>query len=104
LQKTPQFAGIGRWVLSRDEIGRQAFEPASIAANFDDAFADTAVLSEDCFDLAELDAEAADFYLVVNSPEEFNRPIGEVANQVSCAIKLPLRLRGAEGVRNKFLC
>src|SRR6185295_10782024 len=50
------------------------------------------VLSQDGFDPFRLDAEAADLDLAVDTPEEFNRTVGQPARAVSRAIQLRTRL------------
>ena len=70
------------WHIVRNQLG--ATRPALPA--HDNDFADTRVLGQRAFDLAELDAVAPDLDLLVDTPEEFDRSVVPVANQIAGAV------------------
>src|SRR5207244_6753702 len=70
------------WHIVRNQLG--ATRPALPA--HDNDFADTRVLGQRAFDLAELDAVAPDLELLVDTPEEFDRSVVPVANPIAGAV------------------
>ena len=67
---------------ARHAVSGQAFFAGVFAQN-DGGFADRGVLPEGVFDFAEFDAEAAQFYLMVEPPEVFDDAIGAVAGEIA---------------------
>src|SRR5262249_60903663 len=46
------------------------------------------VSHQDCFDLAEFNAKAAYFYLMINAPQKLYHAVRQIAYQVACFIQL----------------
>src|SRR5437667_4603687 len=45
------------------------------------------MLNQSRFDLAQLDSESAEFYLMIHPPQEFNVPVPQGANQVTRVVE-----------------
>ena len=85
LEMRAEFVG-GRHFAARDEVGDEALFAAGLGAGDDGGLADGGMLREERFDFAQLDAEAANLYLLVDAAEIFDvaarQPAGEVAGAV----------------------
>ena len=95
-EETAQFSNGG----GADDIGNEAFLPSPVLAGDDCGIEDLRVLAKDDFDLAELDAEAADFYLEIDSAEELEVSIGTAAGEVAGFVKAGA---GVRGIRDEAL-
>src|SRR6266513_4661145 len=84
---------VGSWVLS-DEVGDEALVPRDILAREDCDLPYGRMPLQNRFDLAELNAIAADFDLIIDATEVLEISIGQPAHQVSRAIQpgLPLEI------------
>ena len=71
LQGAAQAGGLREGVAGGDEVGDEAF-----SAHGDGGLLDLGMLGEGGFDLARLDAVAAQFELGVDAAEEFDRAVG----------------------------
>src|SRR5436190_24322730 len=93
-----------RWQprLAQDQTGEEMFFASSLFSEHDQGLIDIRVTQEGTFNLARLDAKAAQLHLLVHTPEEFYVAVVEMARQIAGSIHACSRLRG-EGVRNKFL-
>src|SRR5262249_37500396 len=58
-----------------------------VAARYHDRLADGRVPAQHGLDLARLDAEASNLYLIVGTAEQLDRPIGQEATEVAGAEK-----------------
>ncbi len=88
--------------LGRDlahHVGDQTPVAGSVLPCQDRRLADLRPGHERRLDLPHLDAESANFHLMVSAAQEIDRPIRQVASQVAASVK-PFA-HGAEGVRNK---
>src|SRR5688572_25134701 len=56
---------------------------------------------EHCFDLAQLDAIAAHFYLCVATADELDGSVGEIAGKVSGAVKAGASVLNIKGIWNE---
>jgi hypothetical protein len=82
-----------------DQIGDEAFADRVVAGN-DDGVLDAALRQQGGFDLARLDAEAADLHLGIEAAEEFELAIGAPAHPVAGAVE---PLAGGERVGHEPL-
>ena len=57
--------------------------------------------ADDGFDLAQLDSETANFYLVIETAQKLDPPIRQMPRQVTGAIKPPSG-SGIKRIRNKL--
>ena len=64
-----EVAAVGARPPLRDDVGDEPAVARPVLADRDGGRDDVGVLRDDGFDLAELDAEAADLDLVVDAPE-----------------------------------
>ncbi|GGG89598.1 hypothetical protein GCM10011585_37310 [Edaphobacter dinghuensis] len=60
------------------------------------------MLGQTCFDLAQLDTEAADLHLMVVPPEELQVAVGQITRQVSGAVHARAQL-ATEGIGEEAL-
>src|ERR671915_644883 len=89
--------------VSADDVGDQALVLVVVAACQDGCVGDRVVAHQCGFDLARLDAEAADLDLVVDAAQELDVAVWQIAGSVAAAIEArPGGLR--EGVGYEALC
>src|SRR5204863_2035865 len=88
-------------VLSSDNVRHQPFIAGDVFARDDDRLAHRRVAAERRLDLAQFDAMAAKFDLVVDAAEELEVAVRQPACQVARAIEPRLR-PGAERVGEEF--
>src|SRR5438552_18893400 len=98
----PQLTDHTGWLLGWDEIRDQAFIAGHILAGHHHTLTHQRVLMQDCLDLTEFDAEAAQLDLLVDPAEEFEVAVREVADQVSSPVETRAGL-GREGVWDEAL-
>src|ERR1700693_3506009 len=83
-----------------DDVTHQATTgPHLIFAHRSDTLAHRGMLFYHCFDLATFDAEAAQFYLVIDPAKELDRTVGSITRQIACFVKSPF----AKRIRHEFL-
>ena len=87
MEKGPQLAIRRCRHRSADEICDQPVFAIRQRAGDDRAVGDAGMAGERGFDLAQLDAEAADFHLLVGAAEIFEIAVGGAAGEVAAAIK-----------------
>src|SRR5690349_14025556 len=63
-------------------------------------FSNLLMPSQPCFNLAQLDSEAADFYLIIISARVLDRSVGLPPSQIARRIHAALWI-AAEGIRNE---
>src|SRR5436853_3174055 len=68
LQKVPQFADMRYTCRLADEISHQVLIAGAILAHHDDTLTYRRTIIEQCFDLPQLDSEAAHLHLIVYPP------------------------------------
>ena len=95
-----QGGGGERGVVVGDEIGDEARVPGGVLAQGGDGVANTGVLFEGRFDLAELDADAADLHLLVEAAQVEQGAIGARADAIAGLVEARAGL-SAEGVRHE---
>src|SRR3954471_20358936 len=69
----------------------------------DEGIANGWVLPERGFDLPRLDPDTADLQLMIATPEELDGSVGQVAPEISCAVKARGGI-GVEGMFDEALC
>ena len=77
------FSGGGVVDLTRDEIGDELFVAGLVFAGEHDGVLYGGVLAQHGFNLAELDAEAAELDLVVDASQVFDVAVGQPAHEVA---------------------
>ena len=91
LEMRAEFVG-GRHCAARDEVGDEALFAAGLGARNDGGLADGGMLREERFDFTQLDAEAANLYLLVDAAEIFDvaprQPAGEVAGAIEGKLRV----------------
>jgi hypothetical protein len=96
-----QRGGVCGLTGAGDDIGDQELAAGAVLAGKDGGVGDLGQAGEGGFDLAELDAEAADLDLVVEAAEEVEVAVGQPADQVAGAVEA--RAGVSEGVGDKTL-
>ena len=86
LEVRAEFVG-GRRFTTRDEVGDEALFPAGFGTRDDRGLADGGMLREERFDFTQLDAEAADLYLLVDAAEILDVAAGQPAGEVAGAVE-----------------
>ena len=82
-----------------EEVGDEAGIAGAVLADECDGVADLGLLAEDGFELAELDAEAAELDLLVEAAEDLELAVGEVAGEIAGAVEACGGLAGCgEGI------
>ena len=84
---TAQFGRVGLGTGTGHQPGGETSFPAEFAGREDGARGDGGMTPERGFDLAELDAEAANFYLKIDAAQIFEITGGEAACGIAGAIK-----------------
>ncbi|KAF2388997.1 hypothetical protein FX983_06568 [Pseudomonas frederiksbergensis] len=87
--------------MRRGVVRDQTFIAGDVFAGQDHGFVDVDVLREFGFDLAEFDAEAADFDLIVVAAQVFDVAVGQVAAQIARSIHPAV---SAEWIGEEALC
>src|SRR5215475_5991613 len=82
-QKLAQFPGRGRRRAGRDEIGRQAFLSVLILSDYGGDLTHVRVFAQHRFDFSDLNAESANFDLIITPPGELDVATRQVASQVT---------------------
>ncbi len=101
----PQFRGVqDNARVGRYDVRHQTLVPWHVLARDSDALRYTRMLSQRGLDLSQLDAEAADFDLLIDSMEKLDTAIRQAANQVAGSIKLRPRLAAEGIVHEPFAC
>src|SRR5262249_31440800 len=95
---------INRELLPRlgREIGHQALFTRRILSEENDALSHRRMPVERRFDLAQLNAEAADLHLMVEPPQELDIASRPVTRRVACLVEPPASLP-AEWIRDELL-
>ena len=91
---------VGWWIPAGTDVADYAAAKARIFARQDDRIAHPRLCPQHRFDLAQLDAEAANLHLIVETAEELDRAVRAAA----CAISRPVESRtklAAKGIRHK---
>ena len=78
-------------MLPGDDIGHQRFLARVIFPCHDDRLAHSCVLAQHRLDLAWLNAETTDLYLIVQASEEFEVAVGEPAHAVAGLVQAGTR-------------
>ena len=99
LEELAQFAWRRARSLARHDVGDEATVTGAKFAGDDDALPHARVGLERGLDLAGLDAEAADFDLLVDAPEELDVAVGPPAAEVSGTVEP----RAANGIADEAL-
>src|SRR5436190_17915886 len=81
-------------------IGDEPLHAGFVFANHDERLPYPFVLVEHGFDFLQLDPEAADFHLVVETSEELDLSVGQIANEVTGLVEARTF---AEGIRDESL-
>src|SRR5690349_34929 len=81
----------------RHNIGNQLFDARCIFTCHDQHMLHGWMLVDGGFDLAQFDAIATDFDLLISSAKKFDNPSGSIAGQISCFVESGLWLL-AEGI------
>ena len=68
------------------EVGDELLAARHILARGDDDFLDAGMLRDARLDFAELDAETANFDLMIEPAEQFDLPLGAQPRDVACLI------------------
>ena len=100
--KGPQVAGRGR-IVPGHIIGRQHLIPGLILPHDDHALGHLRMGLERSLDLAQLDAEAPHFDLMIDAAQELNVPAGQEFDQITGTIKTPGAFVRQERIGNEFL-
>ena len=77
----------GRHFAARNDVGDEPLFAAGFGAGDDGGLADGGMLREERFDFAELNAEAANLYLLVDAAEIFDVATGQPAGEIAGAVK-----------------
>src|ERR1044072_73662 len=101
LKMQAQLSNRGRRAV-RHDVGQQPFLPRAILVCQCHAFAHLRMSPESGVHLAQLDAENANLYLLVPSPEKLDVAVRQITRQVSGAVQ-PRSRFAAEGMGNKTL-
>src|SRR5579883_3358273 len=88
--------------MTRDDIGYQAFFVVRDLVNQHQGLLDSRMLAQRFLNLAQLDTEATNLDLLVETSNKFNASIWQVAYLVSCRIEESARLI-AERMSNEAL-
>src|SRR5215470_5248993 len=78
----------------RHYISHQLLRAGLVLPGDGDSLSHGRVALQGAFDLAQFDAEAPDFYLMIAAPQELDQPICPVARQVARAVQPLARLKG----------
>src|SRR5690606_28366032 len=89
-------------VLRGHEVGDQPFVARHVFAHDDRTGSDQRMCEQPAFNLAQFDAEAADFYLVVDAPKELEVAVRQPAYEVAGAVQ-PARATLVEGIAHELL-
>src|SRR3979490_2585953 len=81
-----QVGAVGRGLAAADHIGDEP-PVAGVLSGDDGGLIDAGMRHQRSFDLARLDAEAADLYLGVQPAEKIKRSIRSPADEISGAVK-----------------
>src|SRR5271169_6431017 len=84
-----------------DNVGGKALAPRRIIPNVNHTFFDRRVLPENCLNLSQLNSEAADLDLLINSAEKLYVAVGQVSDSVAAAVETISRIL-AERIRNEL--
>ena len=93
----PGIAGARPVRGARNHVRDQSLVAGAVFAGDDDAGQDVRVARDDGFDLAQLDAIAAQLHLVVDPAEKVDRAVGAEAREISGAVD---RAEGSSGAAN----
>jgi hypothetical protein len=86
-QVLPQRPGSGRCIVGGNHVRDQTRVSAGLGdTRDDDGLADVGMIEEDRFDLAQLDAEAADLHLRVGPADVLQRTVGAAPREVAAAV------------------
>src|SRR5215213_1228447 len=85
-----------------DEISHQSLLAACVGTRKHDSFEHRRVLTKHGLNLAQLDTEAAYLDLVIDSTEELDVTVWQIAREVACAVKARSGAR-VEGIGNELL-
>src|SRR6185503_7340326 len=69
--------------LTWHEVGHQTLVAARVFANCNDCLADRRMRFQRCLDLAQLDAEASNLYLIVHASDVFKLSVRLAADEVA---------------------
>ena len=89
-------------MFKRGEIRRQSFVARRIFARNHNRLAHLGKLQQRRFDFTRLDAEAADFHLVIEASEQFHFAVGPPARAIAGPVQAPAGF-GAERIMNELL-
>src|SRR4030095_16955965 len=92
-----------RWLFTRYQVGDQPLPAGRVLPCTHDSLSYTGMLPQNSLNLAEFNAEATEFHLLVHSTNEFNFTAGVKARQVACLVQTRAWF-SAERVGDESLC
>src|SRR5437868_2172187 len=102
LDMRPQLADRRRLFILRYHVSDHTLAAAATVASNDDGFADIRMTAQHRFDLAQLNAEAANLDLLIDAAKKFDTAIFEQSAYIARLISPPARLI-AERIGNELL-
>src|ERR1700722_4648218 len=93
LQVSTKFADIQSSVSLRFEVSNQRFVAGCVFTRCHHALFDAGMFTQHCFNFAKFDAEAANFYLVIDTPEIFDFTSRQVTREIAGFVQLRVRIK-----------
>src|SRR5689334_13808816 len=85
--KSFQFANRGLCLILSDEISNQALIAGNGLSDQNNRLSNGRVLAQDRFDLLQLYAEPANFYLMVSAANELKVSVTKISGKITCPVK-----------------
>src|ERR1700732_3324810 len=87
-------------LFTRGNVSGQLRLARSVGVDYNYCLAHVRMLRQNCFDLSQLDPEAANFYLLIPAAEELQVAVGEITDHIPGAVKPGPPIR-SEGIGNE---